>query len=430
MLKAKDKNGLVVYIDDADPAQQYYCQVCDQPVMQKRGEIRIHHFSHYSPHGTHADIVPCCDHWSYDMTEWHMGWQRRFSSDDIEKVLTAGKEKHIADLLINKIIVEFQHSPISLDDFNERNEFYTRLGYKVIWVFDLIEERENGRIRDDDFEGSYKWTFVKKLFREMNLAETKATIYFQFDDCEDDCGVLERVKTLWDEGRVVKTDSRYALSISEFVQMVKENSPDLFEKLKPAPAPQKIENCFTVEELWKDSYSRMILKNKSNDSVIFVYGKDGKLIKDYQTGRIRCSYAYLDKYSGYYQSKNQFYNVFDADKKIWVLVHAFKDKKYEERQKENNEILAVEKEAVGYQSLDEIVSRNTLYVLVVGNLYTHKRYYLQFIDEGGMYKTRFNIYEIDKENGIIKMENPLNNSMYKQYKYKIWKKIPLDKIYG
>lgn len=249
MLKAKDKNGFLVYIDDADPEEQYYCQVCDQPVMQKRGEIRIHHFSHYSPHGTHADIVPCCDHWSYDMTEWHMEWQKRFSTDDIEKVLTLGKEKHIADLLLNKIIVEFQHSPISLNDFNERNEFYTQLGYKVIWVFDLIEEFDNGRIRDGDYEGSYKWSFVKKVFREMDLDETKATIYFQFSDCEDEeAGVLERVKTLWDEGRIFKTDSRYALSIKEFVEMVKENSPDLFEKPKPAPAPQVIENCHTVEE--------------------------------------------------------------------------------------------------------------------------------------------------------------------------------------
>lgn len=50
----------------------------------------------------------------------------------------------------------------------------------------------------------------------------------------------------------------------------------------------------------------MIVKNNSNGNVIFVYGKDGKLIKDYETRKIRCSYAYLDKYSGYYQSKNQF----------------------------------------------------------------------------------------------------------------------------
>lgn len=122
--------------------------------------------------------------------------------------------------------------------------------------------------------------------------------------------------------------------------------------------------------------------------------------------------------------------MFDENKKIWTLIHGFEDKNYNKRAQENEEILAVEKEAEGYQSLDGIVSRNTLYVLVVGNLYTHKRYYLQFVDTGNGFKKSFNIYEIDKEKKTINFDKALNGILYKQYKFKIWKLIPLEKIYG
>ena len=429
MLKAKDKNGFLVYIDNADRHQQYYCQICDQPVMQKRGEIRIHHFSHYSPHGSHANIVPCSDLWSYDMSDWHMDWQKRFSSDDIEKVLKIGKEKHIADLLIDNIVVEFQHSPISLEDFNERNSFYFNCGYKVIWVFDLIEDMDNGRIRFGDYEGCYKWAYVKKIFKSLDLGDTKATIYFQFNDCDDDCGVLERVISLRDEGKQFKTDSRYSLSIKEFVEMVKNNDANLFGRPKPLPNPEKIDGCSTVEELWKNSYSKMLIKNAFNKNVVFVYGKNGELIRDYQTNKIRCSYAYLDKYDGFYKSKNEFYNVFDEDKKIWQLIKAFKDKNFEKREQEVKEIKKVEASNEGYNSIDEIVRNNTKFILIVENIFTHKRYYLKFTDDFRLNKSSFNIYEIDKENKVIKFDNALNEELSKLYKYRLWQVIPLVNIY-
>ena len=139
-LKAVDKNGCLVYIDKAIPGDYYYCQICGQPMLQRRGDVRIHHFSHYSPHG-HSDIVPCSDNWGYDKTEWHMEWQKRFPVDNMERVLELNGKKHIADVLVENVVVEFQHSPISLDEFNERNEFYTNLGHKV----DPRREKHNRR---------------------------------------------------------------------------------------------------------------------------------------------------------------------------------------------------------------------------------------------------------------------------------------------
>ena len=43
-------------------------------------------------------------------------------------------------------VIEFQHSPITAEEFNVRNQFYLTYGKKVIWIFDLSEEFEDGRI--------------------------------------------------------------------------------------------------------------------------------------------------------------------------------------------------------------------------------------------------------------------------------------------
>ena len=134
-LRARDRFGKLTYIEDAIKGDPYFCQICGQPMMQRRCIDRIDHFAHYSPHGK-TDIVPCSDHWGYDKTEWHMQWQKRFPVDNMERVLESNGKKHIADVLVGNFVIEFQHSSISLDEFSERNEFYTALGYKVIWGFD------------------------------------------------------------------------------------------------------------------------------------------------------------------------------------------------------------------------------------------------------------------------------------------------------
>lgn len=430
MLKAKDKNGFLVYIDDADPDQQYYCQVCDQPVMQKRGEIRIHHFSHYSPHGTHADIVPCCDHWSYDMSDWHMEWQKRFSKDDIEKVLKNNGLKHIADLLIDDIVVEFQHSSISLDDFNDRNEFYTGLGYKVIWVFDVSEDFLKGRIRDGNYDGSYKWAYAKKLFRELDFGKAKATIYFQFGNCDDKDSInLERVIDIDFDASYFKTDFYHGLSIPEFVKMVKDNDPLLFGLPKREPPPQLIDGCNSISEIWNESYSAVIVKNVFNNSVIFINGKNGLISRDYRTGRMVCRYAYLDRFSNHYKAKNQFYLLVDGEKKIWKLIHAFEDKTYENRIKQQQQLEKFQEENNNCDSLKNLLHDNRLFVVVTQNVFTGKRYYLSFADDGSYVKSRFNASEINISLKTIQFNDNKNEEVAKDFDKKVWKIIPLSNLY-
>lgn len=116
-----------VHAFDAEKGQEYYCPVCGNQVIPRQGEVNSWHFAH---------VTSCMDDWKYDMSEWHRGWQSRFPENVREIVVEHRGECHRADILMGGYVIEFQHSPISAGEFELRNKFYTRAGYKVIWVFD------------------------------------------------------------------------------------------------------------------------------------------------------------------------------------------------------------------------------------------------------------------------------------------------------
>jgi hypothetical protein len=103
------------------------CKCCGSDVIAKCGTINIHHWAHKSKVN--------CDSWYEPMTQWHKDWQGKFNSEWREKLLfdECTGEKHIADIHTpSGITIEIQHSPISIDEFSSRCDFYK----KLIWVID------------------------------------------------------------------------------------------------------------------------------------------------------------------------------------------------------------------------------------------------------------------------------------------------------
>jgi hypothetical protein len=45
-------------------------------------------------------------------------------------------EKHIADVVVDNVVLEFQHSPISCAEIESREAFYTSQGYTLLWILD------------------------------------------------------------------------------------------------------------------------------------------------------------------------------------------------------------------------------------------------------------------------------------------------------
>ncbi len=192
---ALDKDGKRVFIEQTHVKQDYFCPECGERLVLKKGEIRIHHFAHPS----HSQ---CTDSWHYDMSDWHMRWQARFPLETQEIVKIKDGQKHRADVLIEnkKVVYEFQHSPMTAEEFDDRNSFYNSLGYKVIWIFDLSEQYESGAI--ENYKNDlYKWTRPKKTFNNFIPKENpNVELYFQLQLPAEEIEGLEDLKKLIDDG--------------------------------------------------------------------------------------------------------------------------------------------------------------------------------------------------------------------------------------
>lgn len=74
-------------------------------------------------------------------------------------------QTHRADILHRNQIVEFQHSPISIEELEERNNFYYMAGYCVAWVFDVQEQYDSKAITIMYYDRAlmYKWSDPKQI---------------------------------------------------------------------------------------------------------------------------------------------------------------------------------------------------------------------------------------------------------------------------
>lgn len=197
MLIALDHNNNRVHISQSHSNQEYYCPSCGAPLITKKGEERIHHFAHKAGH-------ICKDSWettrSYDTSPWHVDWQQLFPKDNQEISLKLGNICHRADVIIGRTVVEFQHSIISTKKFEDRNNYYHNLGYKVVWLFDMSELFESGDIyyEKTDHGLLVKWNNPRKAFKEHAFKDDNIDLFFQI--CNDDSDCIIRILNTSENG--------------------------------------------------------------------------------------------------------------------------------------------------------------------------------------------------------------------------------------
>lgn len=128
MFVAKDKSGVYISIENALPDVEYYCPYCNEPLMQRRGDINAHHFAH--------KFDSNCG-FSYGMTDWHFEWQQAFPAYCREVLFRNDNgDVRIADIATHDLVVEFQHSGITTSEIASRTAFHRSAGRDVWWVFD------------------------------------------------------------------------------------------------------------------------------------------------------------------------------------------------------------------------------------------------------------------------------------------------------
>jgi hypothetical protein len=187
---ALNEAGVRICATAAEKAVAYHCPICTGIVVPRQGECNRWHFAHKTS---------CEDRWSYDMSEWHLAWQEKYPEEARERVVTYRGVKHRADVLLGDIIIEFQHSPITASEFSERNSFYTNAGYRVIWVFDVVQLYEDGQIRGSDEENSkFYWTHPSRVIASVVPQSSKnVAIILELASGAEEGGEPWLVKVEW-----------------------------------------------------------------------------------------------------------------------------------------------------------------------------------------------------------------------------------------
>ncbi|MCR5808776.1 MAG: UvrD-helicase domain-containing protein [Clostridiales bacterium] len=194
MLFANDYNDRRVHIDETQSNQEYYCPSCGAPLVVKKGVIRQHHFAHKKNH-------VCKDTWErsgsngYDVSPWHNNWQSMFPKDNQEVRLHLGKVCHRADVLVDRTVVEFQHSILQPAVFDDRNNFYLNLDYKVVWLFDISDIYKEGKIsyiKEGD-SCLFSWTNPKRTFSAYDINKGEIELFFHI--AEEEKEAIYRVKS-------------------------------------------------------------------------------------------------------------------------------------------------------------------------------------------------------------------------------------------
>ena len=134
---AINKENRRINIIDAIIGEQYYCPCCKSLLVQKKGSFLIWHFAH--------KYLDNCISYYDNKGEWHRKMQELFPENNREIFESFSSYRHIYDVLTESgIIIEFQHSPISLEDFKKRTKDYVFRSLmnktpRPIWVFDYTE---------------------------------------------------------------------------------------------------------------------------------------------------------------------------------------------------------------------------------------------------------------------------------------------------
>lgn len=106
------------------PGLKGTCPGCGQATLAKCGPLNAWHWSHKGRRH--------CDPWWENETDWHRSWKQCFDLQwqEIPQWDEDG-EKHIADVkTVAGVVLEFQNSPMTLEEMQSRERFYKNM----VWV--------------------------------------------------------------------------------------------------------------------------------------------------------------------------------------------------------------------------------------------------------------------------------------------------------
>lgn len=212
-----------VHIDYADKTKSYYCPTCSSPMILKFGTERAHHYAH-------RQGSPCTDTWSYDSSKWKLEHLNRFDRNNQERVVNLKETKHTADLLFDNAVLELQSNRLTQKEFEERNKFFADLGLKVMWLFDVRKDFEEGNLfKNEKAEGHYRWKKVNSALKKYKKLSNDVFIFLQIDN-----NTIISVDWLGNNGDygLESFYSNCSYTPEQFVRLCSSDSENLFDRQK------------------------------------------------------------------------------------------------------------------------------------------------------------------------------------------------------
>ncbi|MCC5895136.1 MAG: hypothetical protein JJU16_06695 [Alkalibacterium sp.] len=136
MLVAIDREAKYVIAEETQGAADYYCPSCRDRVYLKKGQIKIAHFSH-------RKNSLCSTYSEGESLEHLKGKMELFKQIEnlngaVNLEVFIPEIRQRADILFThnnaRIAVEFQCSPISIEEVCARTRGYHSVGIKVLWI--------------------------------------------------------------------------------------------------------------------------------------------------------------------------------------------------------------------------------------------------------------------------------------------------------
>ncbi len=253
MFFALDQNNNRVNAEDGE-YNQCICPACGNPVIQKKGDYKRHHFAHKRrnescPFEYNQDYI--------NMSEWHKRMQEYFPEEKQEYIFTDKEtgEKHIADVFIEETntVLEFQYSAISRAEFLGRTFFHLNEGRRMAWLFyegwkndnekgcSAKLENKSGRLKPITIQRvsepyskkCFKWRFIRNPVKEhLPVCQSNYSVCV----CTDTEGDLFH--------RIVHLDTHDNTIIVSLHDITMSDNMDTDEFFY-------LENHWTNEKLWK-----------------------------------------------------------------------------------------------------------------------------------------------------------------------------------
>lgn len=180
---SENNNSTCLYIDDyIKKYSNNSCSSSHKILCNNRHPMKIItvNNNNYFIHNSNIDMC------KYHITNWHCKWQSNFDCVEylVEKILNQIKDRY-ADIFLKSynLVIELQHTLISLEEVTNRNHDYNIHNIKVLWIIDgndkniIINKLEWCNRIYIEFTKENKWIYKNFLCNDIIYIDINNYIY-------------------------------------------------------------------------------------------------------------------------------------------------------------------------------------------------------------------------------------------------------------